>query len=310
MHFAARRLGNRPIIHADMDERMGRNINGPSLINAPEWLPSPLGQYLLYFADHKGTYLRLAYAQAPEGPWTVHTPGCLDLASSLFPSELLPEGARPDWVEDESQWYYPHIASPDVHVDEEAREIRMYFHGMLTSGEQMTRVAVSRDGLTFEVHPELLGPPYFRAFQHGGLWYAFALPNQLLRSADGLGPFEAGPTPLAPSTRHTAVLVRGETLHVFWSEIGDAPERIYAGHINLNDDWHSWELEGKQEILRAEFDWEGGAEPVAASVAGAIYDPVNQLRDPCIFQDGDKTYLLYSACGEAAIGIAELSLAS
>ncbi|NNF79333.1 MAG: hypothetical protein HKN05_15005 [Rhizobiales bacterium] len=308
MRFEAHRLGTQPIIHADMDERMGRNINGPSLIKTPAWLPSPLGPYLLYFADHQGTYLRLAFANAPEGPWTIHTPGCLDLSSSLFPTQLLPEGSRPDWVEDESQWYYPHIASPDVHVDEEAREIRMYFHGMLTSGEQMTRVALSRDGLNFQVRPELLGSPYFRVFPHDGWWYAFALPNQLLRSRTGLAPFEVGPTPLNPSTRHTAALVRGETLHVFWSEIGDTPERIYAGQIDLSDDWQAWELVAKHEILRAKLDWEGGNEPIAASVPGAVDHPVNQLRDPGIFEDGDKTYLLYSACGEAAIGIAELKL--
>ncbi len=308
MRFEARRLGTQPIIHADMDERMGCNINGPSLIRAPAWLPSPLGSYLLYFADHKGTYLRLAYADAPEGPWTMHTPGCLDLAASLFPTELLPEGSRPDWVQEQSQWYYPHIASPDLHVDEGAREIRMYFHGMLASGEQMTRVALSRDGLNFQVHPELLGPPYFRAFQHGGWWYAFALPNQLLRSRSGIDPFEMGPTPLNPSTRHTAVLVNGDTLHVFWSQIGDAPERIYAGQIDLSKDWRAWKLQGQHEVLRAKLDWEGGGEPVAASVPGAVDHPVNQLRDPGIFEDAGRTYLLYSACGEAAIGLAELEL--
>ena len=29
------------------------NINGPSLIEAPEWLPQKLGRYYLYFANHK-----------------------------------------------------------------------------------------------------------------------------------------------------------------------------------------------------------------------------------------------------------------
>lgn len=307
MPFSASRLGTQPIIYADMDDRMGRNINGPSLIKSPDWLPAPLGQYLLYFADHKGTYIRLAYADALEGPWTVHPPGCLDLAASLFPTELLPEGSRPAWVKEQSQWYYPHIASPDIHVDHQAREIRMYFHGMLASGEQSTRVARSSDGLDFQVHADLLGPPYFRAFQHSNHWYAFALPNHLLRSQSGLEPFDAGPTPLSPSTRHTAVMVRGNTLHVFWSEIGDAPERIYAGEINLEQDWHAWKLEKQHEVLTPELEWEGASQPVTPSAPGAVDHPVNQLRDPCIFEDSGKTYLLYSACGEAAIGIAELT---
>ncbi|MEM8685781.1 MAG: hypothetical protein AAGF81_00520 [Pseudomonadota bacterium] len=307
MAFSARRLVNHPIIFGDMDKRMGRNINGPSLIRTPAWLTSAPGAYLLYFADHKGTYLRLAYADVLEGPWTMHTAGCLELAQSKFPTQLLPRGKRPSWVEEVPQWYYPHIASPDVHVDAAAREIRMYFHGMLSNGEQKTRLARSRDGITFTVANALLGPPYFRVFRHNGFAYAFALPNQLLRSADGQEPFQLGPTPLPPTTRHTAVRVRGDRLDVFWSEIGDAPERIYAGRIDLSGDWQTWTLTDKHEVLRAELDWEGAREPVTASAPGASDEPVNQLRDPCLFEEAGRLYLLYSASGEAAIGLAELS---
>ncbi len=307
MPFKAHRLGTQPIIRANMDERMGSNINGPSLTRAPVWLPSPPGRYLLYFADHKGAYLRLAYAETLEGPWRTHKPGCLELSNSLFPTELLPTGSSAAWVEKESQWYYPHIASPDIHVDNGTQTIRMYFHGMLASGEQMTRLALSRDGLTFEVQPDLLGPPYVRAFQHDDCWYALALPNHLLRSENGFTQFQPGPTPLNPSTRHTAVLKRGDTLHVFWSEIGDAPERIYSGKIDLKGNWQTWTLHGKHEVLRPELDWEGAREPLTPSVAGAVDQPVNQLRDPCIFEEDGKIYLLYSASGEAAIGIAELT---
>lgn len=310
MPFTARRLNHQPIIEPDMDARMGDNINGPSLIKAPSWLPDALGRYLLYFADHKGSYVRLAYADTLVGPWTMYRPGCLDLAESLFPTVLLPTGSRPDWAEQDSQWYYPHIASPDLHVDDEAHQICMYFHGMLESGEQMTRVARSRDGLAFHVEPDLLGPPYFRVFRHKNWRYAFALHNRLLRSPTGFGAFEAGPTPLNPSTRHTAVLVQEDVLHVFWSQIGDEPERIYAGRIDMRDDWQSWALRDQHEVLRAELAWEGAGAPATASAPGAVCGLVNQLRDPCIFEDDGKIYLLYSASGEAAIGIAELTWVS
>ncbi len=39
------RLPGNPIIRPDMDARMGGNINGPSLIRAPDWLENPLGRY-------------------------------------------------------------------------------------------------------------------------------------------------------------------------------------------------------------------------------------------------------------------------
>jgi hypothetical protein len=59
------RLPQNPLIRANMDERMGGNIAGPSLIRVPDWIERPLGRYYLYFADHKGDYIRLAYADSP-----------------------------------------------------------------------------------------------------------------------------------------------------------------------------------------------------------------------------------------------------
>ena len=150
MPVAARRLLSHPIVRPRMDDRMGDNINGPSMIRVPPWIERPLGRYYLYFADHKGSYIRLAYAD--------------DLFCAERPA---PPGPAPDWAKGGTDWLYPHVASPDVHVDEERRQVRMYFHGLLPDGEQMTRVALSRDGLAFEARPDLLGPSYFRVFRHG-----------------------------------------------------------------------------------------------------------------------------------------------
>ncbi len=62
------RLGDGPIIQPQMDDRMGGNIQGPSLIKVPDWIENPLGKYYLYFADHRGTYIRMAYAEELQGP--------------------------------------------------------------------------------------------------------------------------------------------------------------------------------------------------------------------------------------------------
>jgi hypothetical protein len=35
---------------------------------------------------------------------------------------------------------------------------------------------------------------------------------------------------------------------------------------------------------------------------------VNQLRDPAIFEEDGRVYLLYSVAGEAGIGIAEIEI--
>jgi len=119
------RLGNNPIIYPGMDDRIGTNINGPSLIAVPPWVDAPLGRYYLYFSHHKGKYIRLAYANSLEGLWHVYRPGCLDLKNSLFPSDApSPESLPEIYRRTMREWgleldLYPHIASPDVHVNSE-----------------------------------------------------------------------------------------------------------------------------------------------------------------------------------------------
>lgn len=326
----ARRLGL--IIRPHMDGRMGGNVQGPSMIRVPDWVPDSmptgesgrLGRYYLYFADHKGGYIRLAVADAPEGPWRMHEAGALDLADSLFPTEppapddaprgeplagVAPPGIEgvPAALEDAA---HPHIASPDVHVDTANRRILMYYHGLSAWGVQRTRLAVSEDGLRFVPRPPLLGPSYFRVFRHGGAAYALVMPGVLHRSADGLDGFERGPVLFDGGLqRHTAVLVRGDTLHVFWTRVGDAPERILHSRVPLRGDWRDWRVEGQpEEVLRPEEPWEGADLPVSPSWRGAVNVPVNQLRDPAILEDEGCVLLLYAVRGEAGIALAELDL--
>ena len=136
-----------PIIYPELDNSIGTNINGPSLIRVPDWVPSPLGKLYLYFSHHKGKSIRLAYANQVEGPWTIHTPGALSVTDSLFPDIDPPEPPpheRPIWADTLPGGYlYAHIASPDVHIDEQQQQIWMYYHGLLENGDQQTRVAHS-----------------------------------------------------------------------------------------------------------------------------------------------------------------------
>src|SRR5210317_831537 len=78
------RLLDAPIISPETDPSIGSNIQGPSLIRVPDWVRDPLGKYYLYFADHKGQYIRLAYADEVTGPWKVHVPGSLHIEQSFF----------------------------------------------------------------------------------------------------------------------------------------------------------------------------------------------------------------------------------
>jgi hypothetical protein len=278
------RFADNPIIRPDMDSMMGDNINGPSLIRVPDWLPSALGRYYLYFACHVGTYIRLAYSDRLEGPWKTYEPGTLQLEETPCRT---------------------HIASPDVHVDEARREIRMYYHGTTLAG-QKTFVAVSGDGIRFRSSHEVLGDSYFRVFDWRGWHYALVMPGTFLRSRDGLSGFETGPTLFGPEMRHSALKLDGNVLTVFHSNAGDCPERILASRIELTDDWMQWTRSEPMTIVEPEMDYEGATLPSEPSRRGLAHGPVRQLRDPAVFRECGRDYLLYSVAGESGIAIAEI----
>lgn len=295
------RLGEGPIIAPHMDERMGSNIQGPSMIKVPDWVENPLGEYYLYFADHRGLYIRLAYADAVTGPWTVYTPGSMTLAESFFPATCPPCSGPEGYTAP----VYAHIASPDVMVREDRQEIVMYLHGRDVE-QQLTRLAVSKDGINFTGKEEVLGRPYFRVIKHEDYYYAMSMPGYLYRSKNGITDFELGPRFFNDDMRHNALLLRDGKLHVYWTQAGHAPERIFLSTIDMQGDWMGWQESEAVEILRPEKDYEGANLPVAPSRRGHIDERVNQLRDPGVFQDAGKTYLFYSVAGESGIGLAEI----
>ena len=285
----------------------GQNINGPSLIKVPSWINNPLGKYYLYFAHHQGKYIRLAYSDNLKGPWTIYEKGTLKMEECRcnFTSERLSN--------------YRHIASPDVLIDSIRKELVMYFHCPVHIGgadsiknyPQITLRSTSKNGIDFSPEKEILGDSYFRVFKWNDYYYAIARLGELYRSMDGVSNFKKGTNPFLkfqnPSMlRHSAVILRGNILYVFYSRIGDMPERILLSKIQLTNEWNSWTPSEPVTVLEPTFDYEGVNLSLAKSVVGASKDPVRELRDPAIFEDNGKTYLLYSVSGELGIAIAEL----
>lgn len=296
------RLPRNPIIRPEMlPGTVGHNINGPSLIRTPSWLPGRLSKYYLYFADHRGTYIRLAYADRLGGPWTIHEPGTLRLADA--------RACR------------GHIASPDVHVDAARRRVLMYFHGPIPTeagGGQRSFVAVSRDGLAFRARRDVLAGPYLRMIRNAEGWLGIDQAGYLFRSPDGQTGFVQRERPLrfifadvtaahAITLRHLALHDVGGALHVYYTRRGDMPERIWRGIIDLTPDWNDWQMRDERVILTPEMPWEGADLPLAPSLDGPAKGFLNQLRDPAIFVRKKNAYLLYAVAGEAGIAIARLS---
>jgi hypothetical protein len=211
----------------------------------------------------------------------------------------------------EAALFAGHVASPDVHIDLAERRIRMYYHGAdLPSGDgahQASRVALSSDGLHFTALPGVLGRPYFRVFQWRGDHYALAMPGVFYRSRNGLDDFEEGPALFTQQMRHTAVKLDGSVLSIFYTNAGDCPERILCSTIDLTPDWRAWQASEPVLVLEPELPYEGADQPLAPSRRGLVREPVRQLRDPAIFQEDGRTYLLYAVAGEHGIAIAELT---
>lgn len=314
------RLVDHPIIEAKLDHSIGQNIQGPSLIKVPHWIKSPLGRYYLYFAHHKGTYIRLAVADALQGPWTIYKPGTLHLEDSKFLTTP-PVLSEPQRIQVEKKYAArkaqighsiayeataPHIASPDVHVDHNRQRIRMYFHGLQDVATQVTRVAESSNGIEFQVFSPILGRSYMRIFQWNQLTYAMSMPGQFYRSIDGLSQFKPGPLLFNTNMRHAALIVRKSTLYVFWTQVGHAPERILVSAIDLSQDWMQWQASEPIEVLRPEREWEGANAPLEPSIRSTAYGQVNQLRDPAIYTEDNRVFLLYAVAGESGIGLAEV----
>lgn len=327
----ARFAGN-PIIRPEMlPGEDGANICFPSLIRVPGWLKNPLGKYYLYFADHKGSYVRLAYSDRIEGPWRIHNPGTLKLEQMVAVARAA-AGANAGEVKGN------HIGSPDVHVDDEKQEIRMYFHFQIApnaSWGHRSGVAVSKDGIAFQiVGRKPIGEPYFRVFRWDGFYYAINRSAALARSRDGLTDFEVGnrdfavavghktlapPAERAASDprknrdsedagagiRHTAIKIDGNVMTVYYSRVGDVPETILSSTVELTGDWRNWRLSAPKPVLAPAMEYEGANVPPKAPTnpeMRALPRPMfNELRDPCIYREAGITYLLYSVAGERGI---------
>ena len=320
------------------------NINGPSIITVPSWVENPLGKYYLYFAHHRGDSIRLAYADHIAGPWQVFEPGALSLQASGFPADSIPmlslkEAVNELWdtvsiylfrdsflglyqsmVSDQElrrargltapRSVKAHIASPDIVIDRENKQLLMFFHGQRDSHSQISGVAMSTDGVNFKVLDNKIAGVSLRSFEYQGDYYLLGAAGILYRSESLLGSYKPRRKSLFGSdVRHAAVSVEGDKLTLVFSRAGDTPERLLLSTIDLSSrDWNNWAPTQAVEILRAEQGWEGADLPALKSLKGETTLRSNDLRDPDLFVDEDgQQYLLYVGGGEQAIGIVRLN---
>ena len=267
-----------------------KNINGASLIKTPKWLKNPLGNYYLYFASHTGKYIRLAYSDNLRGPYKIYKEGTLKLNQTNCQS---------------------HIASPDVHINE--NEILMYYHGDLENG-QKSFLARSVDGLNFKTDNKVLGEFYFRVFKYKDKVYSVAKnknEDSVIYQSDSYDGKFKEIFNILPNSRHTAVYVNDDNLFIFYTIVGDAPESIYYCKLKISENVEEWEVISNYKLTPPQYKFEGAGSQLIPSNFGSAtlrYGdmPLNELRDPCIFED-DGLYMLYTFSGEAGIAMGKLN---
>ena len=325
MKIKIKKYNKGPIISPEISSELGQNIQGPSIIKKPEWINNKLGKYLLYFADHKGDHIKLAHSNNLFHSWEIYKGGTLRLLQSNFltappeipnsfdlsiaESNFNPHPDQkifiPEVIEDLT---IPHIASPDVHVDQENKKIIMYYHGLEKFGVQSSRVATSNDGINFIAEKKIIGKSYFRKFEYENKIYGMSMPGIFYINKGKIDEFEEIKTLFNKNMRHSALIVIEHKLYVFYTQRGDAPEKILLSVIDLDKEPKKWDATKPIEVTRPEFEWEGANLPIQYSSRSSINTPVNQLRDPCVFQDEGKLYLLYSVKGENGIAISTLEI--
>jgi len=253
----------------------GANINGPSVIRVPQWVPrrrraAPNAEYYMYFGHHQGRYIRLAWAEKVEGPWQLYDVGP-DVADGM--RGVLDIGDDRNLELSTSLSIFKHIASPDVHVDSESKRIVMYFHGPVMHGNQKchgqrTFVATSPWGLNFsaDINPQMLSDSYLRVFEFDGVQQGIAGGNHYIVGNDDKPRSEGNElgfcsnswqdspanflnfTDISDVTnssshrrkkvriRHLALYRKEAELFVFFTMKGHSPERILMTQVNLGEE--------------------------------------------------------------------------
>ena len=288
------------IAPSDLPGLDGKNINGPTCIRVPSWCENQLAKYYLYFAHHSGKYIRMCYSNSLEGEWTHFDGGVLSL-------------------EDFNDANH-HIASPEIYVNSKEKLIYLYFHSpSISKNQQWTFLAISKNGINFDtIIDRPLAPFYMRVFQYSGYIYGMVKGGSIWKSQNGTDEFKFVTNPFNPllkdelwfndpgSIRHVGLYLNDNRLHVFFSRIGDMPERIMHTSINLsNCADKDWIVSNFLEVIRPDEEYEGAKLSLKASTAGAAHDPMNELRDPYVIYDSNIFNLFYSVAGEQGIAISK-----
>lgn len=180
------------------------SINGPSMVYVPDGTPNKLADYYLYFADHGGNHIRMAYGNSPTGPFTLYNPNNGVMTLTTQNPNAIDVGSDRAIQLSSTVAVGEHIASPDVNYDAVTGRFNMNYHGnkytysggSWNKGNQKTFVAWSTDGLNFNTNQygpgSEISSPYLREFEYDGLLYGLKDDGVQSRPTNQSAPYTNG----------------------------------------------------------------------------------------------------------------------
>lgn len=332
-----------PLHHCLLPNR-GGSVNTPAPLRVRPWMaknnPSLFGHdvfTIMYYSGHvSGSTIKLLTLEESNKGRRWKDPGVV-LSFEPMPCQS--------------------VHSPSILASDKDELLIMYVHGHKCENlpdakwGQPTLLYSSSDGVTwtresFEVEggndlfyftaPVRRRPPRRENSQaEDGHYYAMSRvyptarnPHAfLLRSKELGGPWQRGPE-LARGLRHFDLHPsddEAETggFHVWFSMIGDAPERILLGSIDTtSEDWMDWKLLPGPRILAPERWYEHGRMPIQVSKEGAAAgNMLHQINKPRFLPDDDyrvdsaassdyvmSGFLFYVVQGEKGVAVARVAL--
>lgn len=296
--------GGAPIIDrawmlaAGADEDEAGNINGPTVVELPDWIPSerrvdPAARFYAYFAHHGGRFIRLAWAADPVGPWQ---PYRMDLRHDpqrgVFDLGPPPHDGPPRLPLGPELELHSHIASPEIQFDPVHRRVVLYLHAPVARRDtvigQYSFAATSDDGLDFHgfadqrgdghgLRRTILCPSYLRTCWLRGRLYGMTSRGQIALTSidqttwaadpDSAWHADSGHDPSTPWWRSSdGPLTRFLTDHRL-DPPGDPPAPRRGRHVALRVAGDRLEIlysavgDAPERILRAEIDTAAGDDP-------------------------------------------------
>lgn len=283
-----------------LTENFKTNICNPCLVKVPDWCKNKLADYYLFYADHKGKFIKLAYSNNLFSKWKIKKGGVIHIRQ--FNDAI------------------NHIASPEIYIDSKKKEVILFTHSHSKSQVgQWTYISKSKDALNFEVVNNIpIAPFYFRMFQYNEYYYALTKGGALWKSKNFSQKFSQCQNLFYRdksndklhnydgAVRHLCVIIESNSLIVFYTKIGDKPEKIYFSKLNLKLDEKKWFFKKEFELMRPEKNFEGKDIKLTKSMPGDTLKPENALRDPHVLKILNNYFLTYCVKGEFGIAIAEL----